>query len=601
MPAQSREKSGNGSTEELVRSILARSDSNLLRRVIDKSIAVSSGKGGVGKTITACNLAVYYARKGKRVGLVDLDPLSDVASLLDLHESEEALETNGKPIAGSAGAAGDASADASSGQTGLGEQILPVFNGLEILFPFQKLASSEARGMMDRLFRLHLEELDRRYDVLLFDMPAGMGYEDNLAYVPFMKRLVLVTNPEPTAHASAGAYVKQVERLYPGTPILLWHNRFSSSVKDGFHPRNVAGNYNRLVAPEERLSEEEMSLIRDFAFVPEDPALDLLQGEPSPTLHALKSMRDSLSHVHGRLIARAAQKLDVPHGARSVVASYIQRHPVIGEPSAYVEDLSDYLRTIIQVVSGQYSASSGQYPASSPRAPVFNPRERGSITGFLKRLSSSAFLRDIVRLEDLLTETIRRMEESRRAFSSGLPAARDRAVDRELGKLLVNLNAAARGSLLVRSHGVLLLFHFSMYKLFQSPTILRMLRALIPRRKNRQGRAVRDRFRQIRTIVQGDAAYRARYLKVLKTLLLILTRQLVTIGDAFELPNLLLRDKASRIDSRAYLKLLTAFLHEALYSGLSIIVGFDYRSTAVAFSEAAERLLSSLAPAGTVR
>ncbi|HVO39106.1 MAG TPA: P-loop NTPase [Spirochaetia bacterium] len=578
MPEQGREDRGTegGSTEQLVRTILASSNPDLLRQVIDKSIAVSSGKGGVGKTITASNLAVWYARKGLRVGLVDLDPLSDVASLLDLHESEEALEDSGRAPA--------------AGPAEFGEQVMPVFKGLEILFPFQKLAAAEARSMMDRLYRLHLAELNRRYDVLLFDMPAGMGYEDNLAYVPFMKRLVLVTNPEPTAHASAGAYAKQVQKLYPGTAILLWHNRFSASVKEGFHPRNVAGNYNRLVVEEDRLTDAEMSLMQDFAFVPEDPALDLLQGEPSPTLHALKSMRDSLSHVHGRLVAKAAQKLDVPRGARSVVASYIQRHPVIGEPGEYVNDLSDYLRTIIQVVSGQD-------PASSPRAPVFNQKERGSIAGFLKRLARSALLKDIVRLEDLLETTIRRMEESRRKFSSGLPLAQDKAVDRELGRLLVSLNDAASRHAVVRSHGVLLLFHFSLYKLFQSPTILRMLRALVPRRKNRQGRMVRDRFRQIRTIVEGDPAYRARYLKVLKTLLLILTRQLVTIGDAFELPNLLLRDKSSRINSRAYLTLLTAFLHEALYSGLSIIVGFDYRSTAVSFSEAAERLLASLSPA----
>jgi len=578
MPEQGHEDRGTegGSTEELVRSILSGSDPDLLRQVIEKSIAVSSGKGGVGKTITACNLAVSYARKGLRVGLVDLDPLSDVASLLDLHESEEALQDSGREQPG--------------GPAEFGEQVLPVFKGLEILFPFQKLASAEARGMMDRLYRRHLEELNRRYDVLLFDMPAGMGYEDNLAYVPFMKRLVLVTNPEPTAHASAGAYAKQVQKLYPGTPILLSHNRFSASVKDGFHPRNVAGNYNKLVVADDRLTDAEMSLMQDFAFVPEDPALDLLQGEPSPTLHALKSMRDSLSHVHGRLIAKAAQKLDVPRGARSVVASYIQRHPVIGEPGEYVNDLGDYLRTIIQVVSGQD-------PASSPRAPVFNQRERGSIAGFLKRLAGSALLKDIVRLEDLLESTIRRMEESRRKFSSGLPLAQDKAVDRELGRLLVSLNEAASRHTLVRSHGVLLLFHFSLYKLFQSPTILRMLRALVPRRKNRQGRMVRDRFRQIRTIVEGDPAYRARYLKVLKTLLLILTRQLVTIGDAFELPNLLLRDKSSRIDSRGYLTLLTAFLHESLYSGLSIIVGFDYRSTAVSFGDAADRLLASLSPA----
>ena len=53
-------------------------------------------------------------------------------------------------------------------------------------------------------------------------------------------------------------------------------------------------------------------------------------------------------------------------------------------------------------------------------------------------------------------------------------------------------------------------------------------------------------------------------------------------------------DGASRIDGRPYLKLLAAFLHESLYSGLSVIVGFDYRSAAAAFQEGAERLLSSV-------
>ena len=73
------------------RELLRHSPQGPLQRVISRSIAVGSGKGGVGKTITACNLAIFYARKDLRVGLVDLDPLSDVASLLDLYESEQAL------------------------------------------------------------------------------------------------------------------------------------------------------------------------------------------------------------------------------------------------------------------------------------------------------------------------------------------------------------------------------------------------------------------------------------------------------------------------------------------------------------------------------
>ena len=36
-------------------------------------ISVGSGKGGVGKSVIAANLALLIAKKGKRVTLVDLD------------------------------------------------------------------------------------------------------------------------------------------------------------------------------------------------------------------------------------------------------------------------------------------------------------------------------------------------------------------------------------------------------------------------------------------------------------------------------------------------------------------------------------------------
>ena len=131
-------------------------DPVLLRRVVDKSIAVTSGKGGVGKTITACNLAIYYARKGLNVGLVDIDPLSDVVSLLDLQAPEQALTG---PDAGQA-----AAVDRSF--------IMPVFRGLAILFPFQKLGASEVSGVMQQIYTRYLAEIDSRFNLLLFDMPG---------------------------------------------------------------------------------------------------------------------------------------------------------------------------------------------------------------------------------------------------------------------------------------------------------------------------------------------------------------------------------------------------------------------------------------------
>jgi hypothetical protein len=560
-----------GASLEVSRLFTGVPDETTLRRVIDKSIAVTSGKGGVGKTITACNLAIYYARKGLHVGLVDLDPLSDVTSLLDLRESESVLNP--------------AASKPRDSEEDLRSYLLPVFRGLEILFPLQKLGAAEVRGLMEKIYRMYLREIDGRFDVLLFDMPAGMNYEDNLAYLPFMKRLILVTNPEPTAHASAGAYAKEVQRLYPGKPIHFWHNRFTARLQEGFNPGDVAGNYNRFVPPLEQLTAEECSFLRDFAFVPEDPALDLLQGEPNPVIHVLKCMRDSLDYAHGRLLSQASRRLALPSRIQDIVTIYIHRNTQIDTTDEYLARLGDYLNSVLQAV----------HPGSPTLPQPFTAEEKSTLESFLLRVKASVMRREILRLQDLLDDQIQRMEESRGAFAARSHASQGKLMDREIARFLMILARAGRGSSLMRNQGVLLLFYFSLHKLFQSKTLIGVLKALIPRKVNQRGRTVRDRFRQIQILVERDPDYRTEYLKTMRTLHLIVIRQLATVAKTFDLAKLLLRDGQSRLDSRAYLKLLAAFLHETLYSGLSVIVGFDYRSAAAAFQEGAERLLASIA------
>lgn len=60
-------------------------------RLRKKSIAVGSGKGGVGKSTTALNVALLLAKQGRRVGLLDLDPLSNVTVILDVPEDRLSL------------------------------------------------------------------------------------------------------------------------------------------------------------------------------------------------------------------------------------------------------------------------------------------------------------------------------------------------------------------------------------------------------------------------------------------------------------------------------------------------------------------------------
>jgi hypothetical protein len=235
----------------------------------------------------------------------------------------------------------------------------------------------------------------------------------------------------------------------------------------------------------------------------------------------------------------------------------------------------------------------GNAPAVPP-SKLFSDRQSAALMSYLARVKQSGLRREMIKMEEILDEQVKTLAESRGPFASRLPASQEKAIDRELGRFLVILNRAARGSSLMRNAGVLLLFYFSLHKLFQSRTLLSVLKSLIPRRKNHRGRMVRDRFRQIRTLVERDPAYRQRYLKTVRTLHALATHQLAAVAKALDLGTLVILDANSRIDGRPYLRLMAAFLHETLYSGLSVIIGFDYRSAAAAFQDGAERLLASV-------
>ena len=62
-------------------------------------LSIVSGKGGVGKSTVAANLAVALAKKGYRVGLIDADIYGfSVPSLMDAREEPKSEEGKMRPI-----------------------------------------------------------------------------------------------------------------------------------------------------------------------------------------------------------------------------------------------------------------------------------------------------------------------------------------------------------------------------------------------------------------------------------------------------------------------------------------------------------------------
>ena len=58
------------------------------------TIAISNYKGGVGKTTTAVNLATLFAKNGKRVLLIDLDPQASATDYFGLYGEAESTGLN---------------------------------------------------------------------------------------------------------------------------------------------------------------------------------------------------------------------------------------------------------------------------------------------------------------------------------------------------------------------------------------------------------------------------------------------------------------------------------------------------------------------------
>ncbi|MGD8710697.1 MAG: MinD/ParA family protein [Ectothiorhodospiraceae bacterium] len=157
------------------------------------TIAVTSGKGGVGKTSLATNVAMALSGRGHRVCLLDADiGLANVNILLGIQPSATVEDV----LAGRA----ELESVVTEGPEGL--SIIPAASGLE------RLASSPNAGgaLVDQLRRL-----EQAYDYLLVDTPAGMGPATR-SFVRACSNTLLTITPEPTSLTDAFTLLKALQR-----------------------------------------------------------------------------------------------------------------------------------------------------------------------------------------------------------------------------------------------------------------------------------------------------------------------------------------------------------------------------------------------------
>jgi len=545
-----------------------------LSSVKEKSIAVASGKGGVGKTTTAANLALYYAKQNYRVALIDIDPLSDISTLFDVKESEDIFKEKQQRKA-----------------EGFKSEHMPLFNNLHLVFPGVKAGQTTSAELYDKIYSTYIEELNDKYDLLLFDMPAGNDEEDNLRFISNMHTLIVVTNPEPTSHVSAGNYIKNViERGYTGY-IRLWHNKYPGTPVSGFDPLDVIGNYNKNVSPDKQLNSKIAEAIQHAAYIPKDNSLDLLKGAPPVMLQVLYSIRETLQFILETQIQEHASALPFSPNMKDLVVRYTSRTQLPRQSEKAVKEIGSYLYSLY---TGHFIKTEENSSEDKSGIQLFTSEENDVLVSFYRELFVDKAYIETNKTLTIVNNMITKKENAEGDFSNVNEGPTDKMVDRAISSVLLQVNTQNSKNTDALNYGSLLVFYFSLFKLFQSAKIQSVVSRFLPKRKNEQGKLIRDRYTQIRYLVSKSQEYKKRYFSLIKALFPIVSKQISNLVKTFELDNLIYREKHGEIRKDAYVKLFTHFLHDTLYSGLSIIVGFSYRSATVAFQEGAQHIISTL-------
>ena len=159
-------------------------------------VAVTSGKGGVGKTNVTANLAVALAHLGRRVMVLDADVgLGNLDVLLGLTPPYTL-------------------ADVLSGRRRLREVVFPGPGGIRVLpagSGFQNLTALSDHQI--RELQSEMDELQEETDVLLIDTGAGIG-RNVTSFATMAQDIIVVATPEPTSLTDAYALMKVLSTQY---------------------------------------------------------------------------------------------------------------------------------------------------------------------------------------------------------------------------------------------------------------------------------------------------------------------------------------------------------------------------------------------------
>lgn len=252
-----------------------------------KTLAVASGKGGVGKSNFILNFSLSLAKENKKVLLFDLDiGMGNIEILLG--------ESARKNIVDFLEKAASLEDVIQTGPEGL--SYISGGSGLSVLF-----------DLGEEKFHYFLSELETVfdcYDFIIFDMGAGIS-EDSLKFLLSVDEIFLITTEEPTSLTDAYGVVKYITNRNSLIPISMVINR-SFSERDGYGVyQRFSGALNRFLHIEIKLlailpddDTVRKSVVRQIPFVIEYPKSKISKAVIQTAAEYLQAKEEVIKSSH---------------------------------------------------------------------------------------------------------------------------------------------------------------------------------------------------------------------------------------------------------------------------------------------------------------
>ena len=259
-----------------------------------RAIAVTGGKGGVGKTNLSVNLGVAAAETGQKVMLLDADlGLANIDVMLGLHPEYDLSHVM----------RGERTLDEIVIEGPAGMKVVPGASGLQSL---AELSPAEHTGLI-RAF----SELAADTELLIVDTAAGIS-DTVLSFSRAAHEIVVVVCDEPASITDAYAIIKLLNRDYG-------HQRFrvlANMVRSAQEGRDL---YKKMYRVTERYLDVTLGFM---GAVPFDESLRKAVKMQRPVVQAFP--RSRVAQVF-RSLAKKIETWPPPDGANGQVQFFVER------------------------------------------------------------------------------------------------------------------------------------------------------------------------------------------------------------------------------------------------------------------------------------